>query len=177
MQNTREPFTEEEEISHIPEANLGKSGVKVKCEDRIKEVGVKFLKNLTTKLLSGYSFTEIVFPAQTLSHLTQADISLLEVGFLLPFITKAAREEDKTERIKLITTAVVSHLTSILRLLKGHMQVPVPIGATAQASTSDGSQIYFEHVGPLKKDSRMYAVGPDNLYTLYTTSRVEKLFF
>ena len=82
-------------------------------------------------------------------------------------MTKAAQETDPIERMKLITTFLLSGLHCNPVLCKSKAPLNPILGETYQAYKEDGTEIYLEQTSHHPPTSNYYMIGPDKSYEMF----------
>ena len=123
-------------------------------------------------MLAGENVAEMLLPSQALGTLSHAEESLLEKAYLCGYAVEAAKATDKVERLKIVTAGFIAGLMTPFHVTQAQPPIPVAVGSTLEAKMKNGTNLYFEHIGPKPTDSYVLAKGPDNSFTYYGATQV-----
>lgn len=95
-----------------------------------------------------------------------------EYANLAKYLEAASRIDDHLERIKLVMAGIISNLSLNVAKMKGKGPLNPTLGETFQAKLCNGTEVYVEQMSMHPHTTLVYLVGPDNLFTLFSTVRV-----
>lgn len=95
-----------------------------------------------------------------------------EYANLAKYLEVASRTDNQLERMKLLMAGIISNLALNVAKMKGKGPLNPTLGETFQAKLTNGTEIYVEQMSMHPHTTLIYVVGPENLYTLYSTVRV-----
>lgn len=115
----------------------------------------------------------MTLPSNNYRPFKDAEICFEEMRMLAPYVLKASQvENDHLERMKLITAALIGGSTLVPNRLSGMNAVPLPLGSTYKATILEDVKMYYERIGPLKTDSRILVVGPEDSFQISSADKV-----
>lgn len=117
----------------------------------------------------------MTLPSNQYYPLKSSDVSFIEIGYIAPYIQKAAEiQNNPLERIKIATAAIIGSLHYMPWKLRGMDVMGIPIGGTAQAQMDGGILMYFERVSKSKVDNRFFVTDKERTFKIYGDARVKK---
>lgn len=136
----------------------------IRCDDEEivkKQSGIisQVVKQLTTNLFKG--LTSLSLPIKVFEPISQLERDIHWWSFAPVFLSKAGKESDSIESLKLVTTFCLAALFLSTEQLKPFNPY---LGETYQSIFEDGTQIYLEHTCHTPCISNYYIVDKENNY-------------
>ena len=98
-----------------------------------------------------------------------------EYANLAKYLEAASKTDDHLERVRLVMAGIISNLALNVAKMKGKGPLNPTLGETYQARLSNGTEVYVEQMSMHPHTTLVYLIGPEKLFTLYSTVRVKKL--
>lgn len=95
-----------------------------------------------------------------------------EYANLAKYLEAASKTKDHLERVRLVIAGIISNLALNVAKMKGKGPLNPTLGETFQAKLSNGTEIYVEQMSMYPHTTLVYLIGPEKLFTLYSTVRV-----
>ena len=172
----------EAEIPNLPENpaewTKASGGVSLKggAESGFKVV-TAFIGKCMKKMAQGkFNFSSFQRPALISFPKSHTQLMADEFANLAKYITEAAKKSDPIERLQFVTTGIISNLALNVAKMKGKGPLNPTLGETYSAVLSNGTAVYVGQISMHPHTTLIYIRGPDDLFTVGASVKVDFSF-